>query len=240
MRNHKISIIVLLFLPVCSWAQINLRFGGSTAESRLSDVNPDGKQNFFLSGSNVNVDFIFFMGRLGIGARYSKMDNIHDTASAQVNSSTNVSTSATNNSQGTPSLNLSSAKILNTGLLGLLSYRFYESDSESELQFEKQKAWKIPLKSFAEIVLAGGKSSQFQMITKDDVGLERTYDASNVDNYSASLLGGYQISVFQLSAEVGYREVHIHDAQTAGALVAREDAYKIAYPFYGIAFGFGF
>lgn len=178
----------------------------------------------------MNADLIFYLGRIGLGARYTKMDTIKGY---QVNSSTQ-------NSSSYETITASSARILNSGLSALVSVRFYESEFESEMQLDKSKMIKLPAKTFGELVLSGGKSNQFQMITKDDVGVETNYTATNVDNYSASLLAGFQLTVFQLGLEAGYREMHVHNAKSNAGIVDREDAYKIGYPFVGATLGFGF
>jgi len=221
---------LLIFFSFASQAQMNFRLGVSTGESKLSDVNPDNKQSYFFSGSNFNADLIFYMGRLGVGARYSKMDTIKDY---QINS-------AHQRSSSYETLSPSSAKMINSGLSGLVTYRFYESEFQTDVQLDKVKMMKVPSKSFGELVLTAGKSNQFRMITQDETGIEANYMASNVDNYSASLMAGFQVTVLQVGLEAGYREMHIHDAHSNTFVANREEAYKIAYPFLGASVGFGF
>jgi hypothetical protein len=223
--------IFLTVLLVAGFAQaeINIRFGSNSGESRMSDVNQSGQQSFFFSGSNSNLDLIFYMGRLGIGGRYTKLDTIQGY---NVNSGSQ--------SQATE-ISPSSVRLLNSGLSALVSLRFYSSEFETEFRMaEKGDAKKIPSKTFGDLVMTAGKANQFQMITKDEAGAEALYSATNVDNFSASLLAGYQITALILGLEAGYREMHVHNARTNSTDVNREDAYKIGYPFVGATIGLGF
>jgi hypothetical protein len=221
--------IFLTVLLVASFAraEINIRFGSNSGESRVADVSQNGQQSFFFSGSNSNLDLIFYMGRLGIGGRYTKLDTIQGY---KVNSAPG--------SQATE-ISPSSAKLMNSGLSALVSLRFYSSEFETEFKMADKES-KIPSKTFGDLVLTGGKANQFQMITKDEAGAEALYSATNVDNFSASLLAGYQITSLILGLEAGYREMHVHNARINSTNVDREDAYKIGYPFVGATIGLGF
>lgn len=220
---------IALFSSLAAWAEINIRYGSNSGESRMADVNQNGQQSFFFSGSNSNLDLIFYMGRLGIGGRYTKLDTIQGYkvgSSGQSSQATDIAPS--------------SARLLNSGLSALVSLRFYSSEFETEFKIEKADVTKIPSKGFGDLVLTAGKANQFQMITKDESGSEALYTATNVDNFSASLLAGYQISALILGLEAGYREMHVHNARINSTDVDRQEAYKIGYPFVGATIGLGF
>jgi hypothetical protein len=226
----QILFITVLCFSVLSQAEVNFRVGSNSGESKFGDVNSGGQQSYFFSGTNMNMDLIFYFGRLGFGARYTKLDTIR----GQDESSTGQS-----QSQSTE-VNISSARLINSGLSALVSLRFYSSESETDIHFDKGAAGKLQTKTFGDLIVSAGKSNQFQMNTKDESGITASYTASNVDNYSASLLGGFQVSIFQLGFEAGYREMYIHDAHTKTGNIDREGAYKIGYPFVGLNFGLAF
>lgn len=183
---RSLILTIILTSSSFSYAWLDIRFGGGVSGSQAKDdvASPPNGQSFsFTAAGTGSADAVIYLGRLGLGGRYTIIDSI---ASYQIPS------------PATPDLSrLASMRIYDSGFSGLMSYRFH--DSQHKL---KGGASMIAI---GEFTLTAGPADKFRLLTTDASGNQVMYSSSSVWNYAGSLTGGVAFGALLAEIEIGYR-----------------------------------